>query len=235
MTRPRLLFTRPEDELERGRVAARQAGFELLPAPLLIIEELPFTPPHGPFDALLFTSPRAPSIVAGRAPALRALRCCAVGPRTAEAALAAGFDVVLTGDSDGVAIVRAAASRGIGRLLQPGGEDRIAIPAPEGLSLTPLAVYRARAAAALPDEAAQALADGMLLATLLFSPRSAGIFVRLLQRHGIDRAGLRLIALSANVASAAGPGWKAVATARLPTLAEALVAATDLWQKHRHG
>jgi len=231
---PRLLFTRPGDELQRGRLAARAAGFELLAAPLLAIEELAFTIPEGAFDALLFTSPRTPSIVAARAPDLRALPCCAVGPRTAEAAAAAGFAVALAGATDGVEIVGAAARHGFRRLLQPGGEQRIAIPAPAGLSLTALAVYRAVAAESLPAEAVAALADGPLFATLLFSPRSARIFTGLLQRHGLGRGSLRLVALSANVAAAAGDGWRQVATARRPNLAEALVAAADLWQKQAH-
>ena len=233
--RPRLLFTRPADELERGREAARAAGFDLLAAPLLEIEELPFAVPQEAVDALLFTSPRAPSILAGKAPELRALPALAVGPRTAEAAVAAGFDVVLAGETDGAAIVRAAAGRGWRRLLQPGGEQRIDIPVPEGSLLTAFAVYRAKAADSLAAEAIEALASGALLATLLFSPRSAGIFAGLLRQYAIGREHLRLVALSANVAAAAGPGWNHVAVARLPNLDAAMAAAANLWQNDRHG
>ena len=235
MSLPRLLFTRPEDELARGRAAATAAGFELLPAPLLAIEELPFHLPDGPFDALLFTSPRAPPIVAARAPELRSLPSCAVGPRTAAAAAAAGFAVTLAGETDGAAIVRAAADHGFRRLLQPGGEQRIAIPLPDGLSLATVAVYRAVAAERLPPEAVEALAGGKLFAAMLFSPRSARVFAGLVARHGIHRAEVRLIALSANVEAAAGPGWLAVGTARLPDLPQALLAARTLWQNSRHG
>lgn len=233
MTTPTLLYTRPTDELARGRAAAAAAGFRLLAAPLLEIEELPFVLPQRDFDALLFTSPRAPPLVAARAPELRRLPCCAVGPRSAASAIRHGFDVVLQGSTDGTAIVGAAARHGFRRLLQPGGEQHIDIPAPAGLSLTPLAVYRAVAAGELGTGAAEALRSGALFASLLFSPRSAAIFAGLLDAARIGRQKLRLVALSANVAAAAGPGWQAVAIARLPNLNAALRSAAALWQQER--
>lgn len=231
MSLPRLLFTRPEDEQPRARNAARQAGFELLAEPLLTINELPFALPAAEFDAVLFTSPRAPAIVASQAPALQSLPCCAVGPRTAESAVAAGFDVVLTGETDGIEIVHAAFDHGFRQLLQPGGVDRIAIPTPDGMTLVPVPVYQAVAADRLSAAAIDALRAGDLFATLLFSPRSARIFTDLLAIAGIDRQRLRLVALSENVATAAGEGWKAMEIAHLPTLEAALEAAMALWQK----
>lgn len=230
MTTPTLLFTRPGDEIARGAEAARRAGFAILAAPLLQVEPLDFAVPPGPFDALLFTSPRAPAVVAAVAPALRAWPVLCVGPRTAEAAARAGFRVDIAGETDGAAIVRDGAARGFRRLLQPCGENRIGIPLPAGVYIEPVPVYRASAVGALPTDASAALAGGQLFATMLFSPRTARIFAGLVDGCGLERGRIRLVALSANVADAAGPEWRATATARLPNLHEAMAAAARMWQ-----
>ncbi len=231
MTRPLLLLTRPDDEATRSVDVADAAGFDVLVAPLLHVTPLPFTVPDAPFDGLLFTSPRAPVIIARHAPELRAMPVLCVGPRTAEAARKAGFRVELAGETDGVAIVRAAFRQGYCRLLQPCGANRIDIPVPDGLTLHPIHVYQAVAADGLPADALSALAGGRLFATMLFSPRTARIFANLVDQAGLPRARHRLIALSPNVCTAAGPGWRSVATAGLPSLDAALAAAARLWQE----
>jgi uroporphyrinogen-III synthase len=230
LNRPLLLLTRPVQEAGRTIAAAAAVGFDTLSAPLLTIESLPFELPAGPFDALLFTSARAPDLVASRAPALTGLPAYAVGAHTGAALEAAGFRLVGEGLTDGSAILARAAANGARRLLHLAGEATAPVEVPAGLHLARVAVYAARRVAALSDEALAALREGRIFATLLFSARTSRHFSRLVTAAGLDRGGLRIVALSGAVAEAAGPDWAAVATANAPDIAEALAAAHRLWQ-----
>ena len=234
MSRPLLLLTRPTDESARTLAAVEAAGFAALESPLLRIETLAFAAPEALPDAILFTSPRTPRRLAEAAPHLRACPCVCVGARTRQAAVRAGFSVVGSGDSDGDAALRLAAGLGYRRILHPRGENHMRLAVPPGAIVTPLPVYRAVAASALADDILQALQRQMILATLLFSPRTAQIFAGLVQAAGLSRASLNLVALSANVADAAGPGWRSVEVATAPRLEEALAAARRLWQGLGH-
>jgi uroporphyrinogen-III synthase len=232
---PRLLVTRPADEWERTAEAVREAGFEPVAAPLFTVSPRPWALPAVDPDALLLTSPRAAPALAAHREALFGLPVFCVGARTAESARAAGFAPLLVGDSDGAAVVRQAVELGCRDILHPGGVDRIELKAPDGVRLHPVAVYESRAVDALGADAAAALADGGTTATLLFSPRAAALFASLVDAAGIARAGLGLVALSAQVAAAAGPGWQTVETARKPALPDMLAAAGALWHRAGHG
>lgn len=230
MSRPLLLLTRPAEEAGRTADAAAAAGFATLVAPLLEIVPLPFDGPDGRFDSVLFTSARAPGLVAAAAPALRELPAHAVGARTAEEAAACGFRPGLVGDSDGSAILAAAAAAGARRVLHLAGEATAPLDVPPGLELVRVPVYAARRVAALPGAVLAALRDGAVFATLLFSARTARHFRQLVDAGGLDAGRLRIVALSAAVAEGAGTGWGGVAVAGRPDLAGALAAARGLWQ-----
>ncbi len=237
MTRPLLLLTRPGEEAEATARAADAAGFETLSAPLLHIDALDWSlPADAAPDALLFTSARAPHIVASRRPDLRSLPAYAVGPNTAAAAVGrAGFRLVSAGETDGSAIVARAAAEGVRNLLHMAGEQAARLDVPEGIRLTRVPVYAARLAAGLPEAALEALRSGAVFATLLFSPRTAAHFRHLLDQHRLVASAQRIIALSSAVAEAAGDGWQDVGVAASPTREQALAAAMALWQGKRHG
>lgn len=235
MNRPRLLITRPADEAARTVQAAEQAGFAAVLAPLLVMEPVAGPSPTARPDAILFTSPRAPQHLAEIAPELLDCPAYTVGARTTHAAQLAGFAVAGEGEGDGDAALLLAAARGNAEILHPRGEDHIALAVPQGVTLHGLTVYRARAVAALPASIVSALASGEIFATLLLSPRMALLFAELVQQAGLHKAALRLVALSANVAAAAGPGWAAVEVAQPPPrLAQAFAAAHRLWQGSGH-
>ncbi|WP_448584899.1 uroporphyrinogen-III synthase [Thermaurantiacus sp.] len=228
---PRLVLTRPEPESGALARAARRAGFATLRAPLLSIEPVAALPFEGAFDALLLTSARA----AGFARAFLGPRACgcpafAVGPETARAARAAGFRVMAQGSAGASAILAEAAAQGVRHLLHLCGADRAPAIVPEGLAVTERILYRAVAAASLPERVRADLAGDRVFATLLFSPRTARIFGDLVDRSGLDRARLRIVALSAAVAEAAGSGWRAFASASRPTADACLASARALWQ-----
>lgn len=230
MSRPRLLLTRPAEEAGRTAAAAAAAGFDVVLAPLLTIEPVPFAVPSGPFDALLFTSARAPGPAAAFAPELLPVPAYAVGARTAEALAEAGFRLAQAGHTDGSGILEIAAQAGVTRMLHLAGEATAPADVPAGLELVRVPVYAARRVAALPSAALQELRDGGLFATLLFSARTARHFRKLCDAAGLDRARQRIVALSPAVAEAAGPGWRDLAIATSADLGAALAAARGLWQ-----
>jgi uroporphyrinogen-III synthase len=225
-----LLLTRPAEEAGRTADAAEAAGFSTLVAPLLEMAPLPFAVPEGAFDAILFTSARAPALVAAAAPGLLALTAHAVGARTAEEVAACGFRPGLVGESDGSAILSRIAAEGARRVLHLAGEATAPLEVPPDLTLVRVPVYAAERVAALPADALGALRGGAVFATLLFSARTARHFRKLADLAGLDVRGLRIVALSPAVAEGAGSGWGAVAVAAQPDLAGALAAARGLWQ-----
>jgi uroporphyrinogen-III synthase len=235
LTRPLLLLTRPAEEAGRTAAAAEAAGFEAISVPLLAIVPLAFEVPEAAPEAILFTSARAPRLVAARAPGLLAVPAYAVGARTGEEAVEAGFRLAGTGESDGSAILTSMAHAGIRRVLHAAGEATAPLHVPPGVQLVRVVVYSANRVPALPAPAQTALADGRVHATLLFSARTARHFRDLVTGAGLDPAQLRLVALSRAVAEAAGEGWAAVAVADRPDLAGALAAARLLWQGEAHG
>ncbi len=230
MTHPLLIITRPAEEAARTCAAAKEAGFRAVSAPLLAIEPLPWTLPKLPPEALLFTSARSPQLVAAAYPALKSIPAYAVGARTADIASDAGFHIVAIGNSDGSAALALAARDGISTLLHLTGEASATLEVPESLKVVQRAVYAARRVEALPRPAIDALQKGEAFAVLLFSTRTARHFSELIAKSGLDRASVRLVALSPAVAEAAETGWRALAVADQPSLAGALAAARSLWQ-----
>ena len=225
--RPLLLVTRPQPLATETAAAASASGFDTLCAPLLAIEDVPFAPPAEAPEALLFTSPQAPPRAAAVG-ALRRVPAWTVGPRTAEAARAAGFSVVWTGQTDGRAALLAMAASGITHALHPCGAETAPADPPPGLRLERRTVYRARAADRLPVPAAEALAAGRVAAVLLFSPRTAAVFAALADRAGLDRGRIALAVISRAALAAAGPGWREAAVAESPEAASVLAAAAVL-------
>jgi uroporphyrinogen-III synthase len=230
LTRPLLLLTRPTEEAGRTAAAAQALGFETLLAPLLEIGPLPFAVPEGPFEAILFTSARAPGLVAAAAPGLTALPAHAVGARTAEEVERAGFRLAGKGESDGTAILRDMAAAGVRHVLHLAGEATAPLSVPPGVALVRVPVYAARRVAGLPEDAGDALRQGRVLATLLFSARTARHFRDLVELAGLPVQALRIVGLSPAVVAAAGPGWARAEVAERPDLARALAAARLLWQ-----
>jgi uroporphyrinogen-III synthase len=230
-----LLLTRPAEEAGRTAAAAEAAGFATLLAPLLQVVPLDWTPPPDQQEALLFTSARTPGLVAARAPGLVGLPVYAVGPRTGEAASAAGFSVVAEGAADGSTAALLAAEQGVRRLLHLGGKDRAPFMAPPGVEVAHIPVYAARRVAELSADARWALGAGQVLATLLFSARTARHFSALVEGAGIARKGQRIVVMSPAVAAAAGLGWGKTAVAPQPDLPGMLAAAKAVWQGSGYG
>lgn len=197
----KLLIVRPRPGADETAARARGLGLEPIVLPLFETRALAWTPPDPrSFDAVLFTSANAARHGGAGLRSLLGLPCYAVGERTADAARAAGFGEVKTGPSDGFALAAMAEADGAGALLHLGGRDHVPVE-----RSTHIAVYASEPTGVLPAELGDAL-------VLLHSPRAASRLAAL----ATDRARLVVAAISAQVAEAAGPGWKQVAVAAAP-------------------
>ena len=224
MTRP-LALIRPEPGWSMSAAAARASGLEVLGHPLFAAEPLAWTLPEGEFDALLIGSAAVFDHGGAQLADLRPLPVHAVGETTAEAARAAGFSVARTGTGGMQALIDASAGRQA-RYLRLGGEERVPLAPHPGQSLSECAVY-SMVPRAIDAEFADALSAHHPLVAL-HSAAAARHFAREVDRLGLARGGLFLLALGPRVAKAAGLGWAAVHLADTPSDAALLAKAAPL-------
>ena len=237
----RVLLTRPEAESRALAARLAAAGILSVVAPVLRIVPVAggapdLAPDLADVRALLFTSVNGVGAFVRLSPR-RDLPVYAVGPATAAAARDAGFAEVESaeGNSDALAaLVRRKLAPGPLALLHPSGAevagDEWAALEADGYAIRRLVLYRAEPAETLPTAARDALAKGTLDGVLLFSPRTAELFCRLVAGRAADGGGspvatqgLVAYCLSAAVAAAAGGvPWRAVRIAAEPN-AESLI------------
>ena len=215
----KVLVLRPQPGADETAARARALGLEPLVAPLFTVKPLAWTAPDpADFDAVMLTSASAARQAAeGLKPFLR-LPCYAVGEATAAAAREAGFADVHVGPDDGSSLLLMMAEEEVRAVLHPCGRDHLALDLP-GVAITRIPVYAAEAAESLPGEA-----EGLL--ALLHSPRAASLFAGLVE----DKSRVRIAAISARTARAAGEGWQGVAIAPRPRDVALLELAVQLCQ-----
>lgn len=180
----RLLVTRPEPDGERTAAKLRARGCEVMLAPLLRIENID-AELDGPWHAVAVTSVNALRAIADN-PALKALLASpayAIGGRTADAALAQGFENVTSADGDVADLARMMKThlRAGARVLYLAGDDRSGDLAGDlaaaGIEVAMRLVYRAAAVSEFPSDVREALTAGWLDGVLHFSRRSAAAYV----------------------------------------------------------
>jgi uroporphyrinogen-III synthase len=194
----RLLLTRPQADAERTAGALRQRGHEVIVAQLLAIEILPNAEiGAGPWAAILVTSANAVRAIAGhrRRAELRGIPVFTVGRHTAAAMRDLGFTAVVSADgnvTDLASLVIARQKPGA-QLLYLAGEERSGDLAGmlrgQNLGVHTALVYRAVAAATLPNHAANALKTG-IDGVLHFSRRSAEAYLDAARAAGVYEAAL---------------------------------------------
>ena len=189
-------------------------GLKAVVAPLFRIVPIQWQAPDAAaFDAVLMTSANAAREAGPQVTAFLRLPCFAVGEETARACRAAGFTDIRSGPADGAALVSMAAEGGAERALHLCGREHVPLSHP-GLTVARRIVYAAEQEETLPPAAAKALGEGAV--ALIHSPRSGTLFADLCDAAGLDRRPVRIAAISAAAAAAAGPGWKRVAIAARP-------------------
>lgn len=218
-----VLILRPQPGADSTAAAARQRGLEPVVAPIFTVRRLTWSPPAGPFDAVMLTSANAARQGGGGLTPYLSLPCFAVGGATAAAARAAGFVDVRTGPADGSALLGEIAGAGVRSVFHPSGRDRLQLAHPD-LEIVDVPVYASEPVKALPAQASTALGRGALV--LLHSPRAAALFAAL----AASRDTVRVAAISAATAAAASGGWALVGVAARPRDEALLELAAELCQ-----
>src|SRR5438552_2097179 len=225
-----VLVTRPSPDDEATASALRARGFEVLRAPMLRFEPVPFhDDADARYGAIIVTSANA---LRGIAPHLADSRLLklplfAVGEHTASAARSAGFGEVIAAKGDAgvlrdlvLAGVKSKQLKKASTLLYLAGADLARDLAGElgekGFTVVTHTTYRMVPAAGLPREICDAFVANQVEAVLHYSRRSARAFLDAARAGGVEISALALpqCCISAAVASIlreAGAGQVAVA------------------------
>lgn len=228
-TAPTILVTRPAPDGAGFAEQLRAAGADPVLTPVMHIRCCGERPDLAGVGALAFTSANGVRAFAAAAPDERSLPVFAVGETTASTARHCGFVDVRAagGDVDSLAqaiISGAAAGDFAGVVLHVAGTaragDLAAALGAAGIGARRAVLYEAAPATKLTAAAEAALAaeppaDG----AVLFSPRSAAIFVDLVRRSGLEGRlqGVIAACLSEAVAAAASAtAWRRIVVAEKP-------------------
>ena len=218
-----LAVLRPEPGNAATCTRAAAAGFATLSLPLFTVGPLDWhVPDPAQHDALILTSANALRFGGAGIAALTGLPVLAVGPHTAAAARAAGFDVMAIGSGDGAQIASVAHAHGIRRALHLTGRDRTL--AAGGAIASVLPVYQSVAVPVAPDTLGAL--DGTI--ALLHSARAARRLETLVTAAGLERSHIAIAAFSAAIAATLGAGWGGVVAAATPDDAALFAAALAL-------
>ena len=212
-----VLVTRPHPDDDATASALRARGFEVLQAPMLRFEPVPFQDDaDARYGAVIVTSANALRAIAPHLDASRLLKLplFAVGEHTASAARDAGFVEVISASSDASALrdlvlagVKARRLKKASPLLYLAGADLARDLAGElgekGFTVVTHTTYRMMPAASLPREVCDALVANRIDAVLHYSRRSARAFLDAARSAGVEISTLALpqCCISAAVAS----------------------------------
>jgi uroporphyrinogen-III synthase len=209
----RFIVTRPEADARAVAQRLESAGHEVVKAPLMAIARRPGVIPQRRYRAVLITSANGARALADHPDRQRlaGAEAHAVGPASAAAMRAAGWGAGAVHQAPGdvaglIAAVQAHLQPAEGPLLHVSGEtvtgDLEGALARSGFAVDRVVLYAAEPARALPPTAARALTTGWADAVLLYSPRTAEIWVMLTAAAGLGTAAamLRHLCLSEAVA-----------------------------------
>lgn len=201
-----VLVTRPHPDDEATADALRARGFEVLQAPMLRFEPVPF---HDDADerygAIIVTSANALRAIAPHLAGNRLLKLplFAVGEHTASAARDAGFGEVMTAKGDAavlrdlvLASVKTKQLKKAATLLYLAGADLARDLAGElgekGFTVVTHTTYRMIPASSLPREICDAFVANRIEAVLHYSRRSARAFLDAARSGGVEISALAL-------------------------------------------
>ena len=218
----KLLITRPEPGAAETYDTLLEMGHEPVIEPLLVYVPTGETVDLTGVQALAATSAEGIRAFA-RQSRRRNLPVFTVGEATAQAARAAKFSDVRSAAGDATALSRLLANLDPqrGAVVHLAGRDvarKLSIP---GLEIRRVVLYAAEAASGFSPGVAQALSKGSFGGVLLFSPRTAQIFAKLMRSSGIKPGSLIGYCLSSAVARGLG-GLCSTRIAERPTQDELL-------------
>jgi uroporphyrinogen-III synthase len=212
-----VLVTRPQPDDEATAKALRDRGFEVLRAPMLRFEPVPFQDDaDARYGAVVVTSANALRALAPHLAGSRLLKLpvFAVGEHTAAAARDAGFGEVIASKGDAGALrdlvlasVKSKQRTKASPLLYLAGADLARDLAGElgegGFTVVTHTTYRMVPAPSLPREVCDAFVANQVEAVLHYSRRSARAFLEAARSGGVEISALALpqCCISAAVAS----------------------------------
>ncbi|MEM8770053.1 MAG: uroporphyrinogen-III synthase [Pseudomonadota bacterium] len=213
----RVIITRPLPDAESFAADCLAKNHEPFLAPLMEITFFDRPAPLETIGALAFTSVNGVRAFV-RQSKRRDLRVFAVGETTAAAAEAENFAHVFAagGDVESLAEIILNSRKLIeGAVLHIAGEHRagdlVGLLTAKGLEASRYSAYCAEAAAKLPASAANAIAEKTPCDITFFSPRTATLFMKLVENAGLmeQLSRHRALCLSENVAKALSSApWK---------------------------
>ena len=232
-----VITTRPIDDAQQDIADLKQMKITALAAPMLEIEPLTHhAKPDSTVDAVVFTSRHAPVLVDA---SLYHLPCYCVGASTAIAASDAGFQNVITGGGDGMALValirdhQKANQSALNHVFWPSAVDtgfNIADALmPHDITTDRQPVYKAATTEAWPDKVDHAIRQGQVAAVLMHSGRAGEHFAQLMDRHELAslRAKITAIVISDRAAGLCGGGWHKIKVAATPRRSAMFAAAAE--------
>jgi uroporphyrinogen-III synthase len=201
-----VLVTRPHPDDETTANALRARGFDVLRAPMLRFEPVPFQDDtDATYGAVIVTSANALRAIAPRIADSRLLKLplFAVGENTASAARDAGFGEVIASKGDASAlrdlVLARAKSKQLKKasaLLYLAGADLARDLAGElgekGFTVVTHTTYRMVPAPSLPQDVCDAFVAHQVEAVLHYSRRSARAFLEAARSGGVEISALAL-------------------------------------------
>lgn len=148
----------------------------------------------------------------------------AVGKSTAQLAKASGFSVELVGER-GLQSVLDQLPNGQHRLLRLGGEARVELDPPEGVTVDEVIVYRVSGTTISSDLSGILATDCIVL---LHSAEAGKHFASEVDRLAIARGNITIVTLGPRISAVVGGGWAGVNTAEAPNDAALLALARQL-------
>jgi uroporphyrinogen-III synthase len=197
----KFLITRPEPGAAETFEALTEMGHAGVISPLLNYVSTGETPDLKDVQALAATSAEGVRAFA-RLSRRRNLPIFTVGEATATAARLEKFTDVRSAAGDATALSRLLSNLDPqrGAVVHLAGRDVARKLGVAGLEVRRAVLYAAEATQAFPADVAAALTKGEFHGVLLFSPRTAQIFARLMRSSGIKPGGLIAYCLSPSVA-----------------------------------
>ena len=201
-----VLVTRPHPDDEATAQALRARGFEVLRAPMLRFEPVPFhDDADARYGAIIVTSANALRAIASHLAGSRLLKLplFAVGEHTASAARDAGFAEVIAAKGDAgalrdlvLAAVKSKLLKKASTFLYLAGADLARDLAGElgekGFTVVTHTTYRMIPASSLPREICDAFVANRIEAVLHYSRRSARAFLDAARSGGVEISALAL-------------------------------------------
>ncbi|HKR91985.1 uroporphyrinogen-III synthase [Novosphingobium sp.] len=227
-----VLVLRPEPGAAATVDAARTMGLDARAMPLFVVRGISWQPvPRKQVDALLLGSANALRQGGDALALYHGMPAYAVGVKTAEAARAAGLDVIATGQG-GLQQMLGALRPEHRRLLRLAGRERVELDVPVGITILTRDVY---ASEPLPQPADFAHTMTQPALVLLHSGEAAARFATLCDETCIARDRVLVAAIAPRVATRAGKGWATLRSAKQPNDAALLALAAEMCEEAGSG